>query len=122
MKATLASFYHWYLETLAKGRDPLHDDRAKIEACVSKALLRKIEKQINSPDGLDEDYFTKAQDYLNDWATNIVVSDVNTHGGVASAIVTLGVTKESKSRLLVNVVQERGSWKISKVSHPPLSG
>jgi hypothetical protein len=31
-QATLTALYHWYLEELARSRDPLHDDRAKIDA------------------------------------------------------------------------------------------
>src|SRR5215510_10050422 len=95
-QATLAEFYHWYLEALAKDRNPLGDDRAKMEQYVSKTLLQQIERHINSPEGLGEDYFTKAQDYLEDWQTNIVVSDVRIEGKAASAIVTLGATKKSK--------------------------
>ena len=115
-QATLAAFYHWYLEELAKNRDPLHDDRSKMEVYVSKGLLREIDKRANSSEGLDEDYFTRAQDYLEDWASNIVVSDVRIDGRAASAMVTLGSTKQSRQRLALNLINEGNVWKISKVS------
>jgi hypothetical protein len=57
-QASLTAFYHWYLDELAKSRDPLHDDRAKIEVYVSRGLLREIEQLSKSAEGLDEDYFS----------------------------------------------------------------
>jgi hypothetical protein len=113
---TLTAFYHWYLEELAKSRDPFHDDRAKIEVYVSKGLLREIDRRSKSSEGLDEDYFIRAQDYLEDWASNIVVSDVQTKGTTASAVVTLGSTKQSRHPLSLNLIKEGDAWKISKVS------
>jgi Protein of unknown function (DUF3828) len=115
-QATLTAFYHWYLEELAKNRDPLTNDRAKIEGYVSKGLIREIDKIIKSPDGLEEDYFISAQDYLEDWASHIVVSDLQIKGKTASAIVTLGATKESTWRLALNLINEGDGWKISKVN------
>jgi hypothetical protein len=102
-QATLTAFYHWYLEELANSRDPFHDDRAKIEVYVSNGLLREIDRRSKSSEGLDEDYFIRAQDYLEDWASNIVVSDVQIKGRTASAIVTLGSTKQSRHPLSLNL-------------------
>jgi hypothetical protein len=115
-QATLTAFYHWYLEALADSRDPLHDDRAKIEGYVSKGLLRGIDRRSKSAEGLDEDYFIRAQDYLEDWASNIAVSDVQIKDGTASAKVTLGATKQSRYPLAVNLIKEGDAWKTSKVS------
>jgi hypothetical protein len=115
LQATLTGFYHWYLEALAKSRDPLHDDRAKIEVYVSKGLLREIDRLSKSAEGLDEDYFIRAQDYLEDWANNIVVSDVQIKDRTASATVTLGATKESRHPLALNLIKEGDAWKITKV-------
>jgi hypothetical protein len=114
------AFYRWYLTELANHRDPLSQDRGKIESYVTKTLLQEIDRRINSPDGLDEDYFIRAQDYLDDWMKEIVVSDVRIQGQNASEIVTLGATKESRHRLALKLVNEGGSWKISKVGSPPV--
>jgi hypothetical protein len=70
----VVEFYRWYLGELAKDRNPLQDDHAKIETYVSKALVQELDRHIDSEEGLDEDYFTRAQDYLEDWASNIAVS------------------------------------------------
>jgi hypothetical protein len=115
-QATLTSFYRWYLQEFAKSRDPLHDDPAKIEGYVSKKLLREIDRLNKSSEGLDADYFIRAQDYLEDWASNIVVSDVQIKDRTASATVTLGATKESRYPLKLNLSKEGDVWKIAKVS------
>jgi hypothetical protein len=117
-QATLTAFYHWYLQAIAKDRNPVQDDRAKI----SDPVIRDIDRRLNSPQGLDEDYFTQAQDYLDDWLTNIVVSDVKTDGKAATAVVTLGRTKDSRHRLAVTLIDEEGNWKISGVSRPTAAG
>jgi Protein of unknown function (DUF3828) len=117
-QTTLVAFYHWYLDAFARQGNPLEDDRARMESYVTKGLLQEIDKRIQSPDGLDEDYFIRAQDYFNDWATDIVVSDVRINRGTASALVTLGRTRESRHRLKVTLVKEGRIWKISGVSQP----
>lgn len=114
-KAVLTEFYHWYLGSVAQHHDPLSDKPAQVGQYVSKKLLQQIEQLSNSPEGLDEDYFMKSQDILEDWPTNIVVSEVRMKDKSASAIVTLGATKDSKHALRLNLILEGTSWKISKV-------
>ena len=114
-QAVLAEFYHWYVESLNQRHDPLSDERAKIGLYVSQKLLQQIDKISNSPDGMDEDYFTKSQDILEDWPTRIAVTEVHMKDSSASAVVTLGATKDSIHRLRLNLVREGTSWKISKV-------
>jgi hypothetical protein len=116
-QATLMAFYHWYLQEMAKNRDPLTDDRSKLEEYASKALVQEVALLRKSSD-VGEDYFIRAQDEPEDWASHIVVTDVQIHGTIASAIVTLGATKESRHRLALKLIKEAGSWKISKVSEP----
>jgi hypothetical protein len=111
----LRTFYHWYLEELTNDRNPMHDDRNTMETYVSKALLAEIRRRSEGPDGLDEDYFLKAQDYLEDWESNVRVSDVHVEGNSATAVVTLGATKESQHPLALNLTRDGTSWKISKV-------
>jgi hypothetical protein len=121
-QASLTAFYHWYLRALASDRNPLRDDRPKLEGYVSKGLLQEIDRRANKPEGLDEDYFIEAQDFLDDWANNIVVSNVRIDGSAASAMVTLGATKHSRQPLALNLINEGNSWKISKVSRPSVPG
>lgn len=113
--ATVSAFYGWYLHALSADHDPLHDDKAQLSTYVSTALIREIERQINSPNGLDADYFIQSQDYLDDWLTNISVTKTTINGDTASVVVTLGTTKESIWKLGVTLKKERNLWKIRKV-------
>lgn len=113
--ATASAFYNWYLHSLSTDRDPLRDDKIQLSAYVSKALIKEIERQINSANGLDADYFIQAQDYFDDWLTHISVTKPAINGDTASVVVTLGATKESSWKLAVALKKECGIWKIRKV-------
>jgi len=110
----ITRFYHWYLEALAKQRNPLKDDRQRMQTFVAAPLLAKIDKLIKSHK-LDADYFTQAQDSFEDWVNTIAVSDVLISATSASASVTLGKTAESRTVLTVQLVKEGAGWKISDV-------
>jgi hypothetical protein len=114
--AAVTDFYRWYLGAFAKDQVPIKTDRARMEAHVTKELLQQIDKQMKSPDGLDADYFLKAQDYMDDWSSNIALSRIRVNGDAATATLTLGATKESKHLLAVRLVHENDTWKISRVS------
>lgn len=107
-----SSFYHWYLHTLANNQEPLRD-RATLQRYLSSSLLDQVE---HAPKDADQDYFMKAQDYLDDWVSHIAVSDVKIDGGTASVIVTLGNTNQSKRRLVLRLVNENGAWNIVTVN------
>jgi hypothetical protein len=112
-QAVLTAFYHWYVVEVSKSRDPFNDDRRKMEVYVSKKLLREIDRLSKTPDGLEWDYFLRAQDVPEDMVSNIAVTDVRIHGSNASAVVTLGI--KEKDRLGLSLSQEADGWKISKV-------
>ncbi|MEO6804161.1 MAG: DUF3828 domain-containing protein [Granulicella sp.] len=109
------SFYGWYLQQIAADHHPLTDKDPRLRKYVSAALLREIRRQMASPDGLDADYFIKAQDYRNEWLGKITTSETHVRGGIATTTVTLGDTLESRHRLTVRLVREAGVWKIRKV-------
>nr|WP_294501562.1 DUF3828 domain-containing protein [uncultured Rhodopila sp.] len=111
----MTGFYRWYLEALAGNRNPILDDRAALAAYVSKPLLAEIDRRVNSAEGFDEDYFTRAQDYFDDWKGHIAVSNLRTRGEAASATVTFGSTKQSRHRLAINLICEGKAWKIAGV-------
>jgi hypothetical protein len=115
----VTDFYRWYLGAFAKDQVPIKTDRARMEAHVTKELLQQIDKKMKSPDGLDADYFLKAQDYMDDWSSNIALSRIRVNGDAATATLTLGATKESKHLLALRLVHEGDTWKISRVSRVP---
>lgn len=110
-----ATFYKWYLHSLSKDQEPLLDKKPCLAAYVSKVLINEIEKEMQSEEGLDQDYFIKAQDYLDDWEGNISTQMLPIKNNTDEVIVTLGASKESSQRLSVTLLREGNTWKIRKV-------
>src|SRR5437016_9640182 len=71
----IRNFYRWYVTNLVANRDPMKQ-RKEIRRYATERLLKKIDKMVKGPDGLDGDYFTDAQDFDPLWAKNISISDV----------------------------------------------
>lgn len=110
-----AKFYKWYLHALSTDEEPLINDKACLANYVSKALMSELEARMQSEEGLDADYFIKAQDYLDDWEENISTQIQPVKGSMKEVVVTLGATQESLHRLSVTLVREGNDWKIRKI-------
>jgi hypothetical protein len=109
------NFYVWYLKELSKNRDPLSDSAATMRTYVSSRTLAKIRRMINSPDGMEADYFLQTQDYMEEWLPP-PKSQIKKIGNTNSElVVTLGENTENKYQLSVTMLKEEGRWKISKV-------
>ena len=109
------AFYRWYLSELSKDQDPLAEN-GMMDRYVSKALIREIHKQANSPDGLGQDYFIEAQDILEDWPNHVAVTDGKVDGETATVRVVLGTTGSTKHGLKVSLVKLGKCWKIRTVT------
>ena len=107
-RGTVASFYEAYLQALAQNRDPFTQDRAFVKRYVAASLIEEIDQQIKSPDGLEADYFTQAQDFLDEWKGHISVAEAAgaVKPGVAVTVVTLGTKATSEYRLKVTLKKE----------------
>lgn len=112
---TATTFYQWYLNEIANDREPISDRPPYYDRHVAKALSGDLTKAMTSEDGIDEDYFLKAQDYLDKWVSTVNAAIVGTHSDSAEVLVTLGKSKASLQRLRVSMVVENGAWKIRKV-------
>ena len=115
---TLRSFYKWYLHTVVTNHPP-----TRTSAKVSAASSARLRSWFRSRTGRewDADYFIDAQDYDDDWATNIAVSKANISGNRADVTVTLGPTKSAANaigqrELKIKMVKESGGWKIDRVN------
>lgn len=108
-------FYGWYLDTLAADEDPLTDHREKLSFYVAKSLITDIERQINSADGISEDYFLKSQDYLVEWQSTRRASTPIRIGSTRVVEIALGSTTKGKHILELSMVRESGVWKIRQV-------
>jgi hypothetical protein len=112
---TIRGFYHWYVTELIAGRDPMAN-RAELKHFATARLLNEIGKMKRGPEGLDGDYFVAAQDFDNQWAKKISVSNVQINDKNATAEVMLkGATADMNRRLKVNLALEAGTWKVDKV-------
>lgn len=112
--ATLHSFYHWYVTELIVNHEPLKN-RAAMQRFVTKRLLREIDKAVQSPEGLEADYFLDAQDFDNQWADNISISKVKVSGDKATAEVLLTGQETMRRQLSVTLIKEGSLWKVDKV-------
>lgn len=110
------AFYKWYVHELRQNRDPFTQDEATLKQYVAAELIAKIKRQMSSPDGLDADYFTKAQDYFDDWETNVSASKALIRRTTATTTVTLGGKADSRHKLRVTLWKEKDGWRISRVA------
>lgn len=115
----VAEFYKWYLNELVQNHDPLSRNKQSLTPYVSASLLRELTRMMQSPDGLEADYFLQAQDYLDDWPSHIATSNTRVQSGIATTVVTLGENPAAPYRLSVTLQQESGVWKIRRVKRIP---
>ena len=109
---SIRSFYSWYVTALVANRDP---KRAEMKRFATDRLLNEIDKMKKGPDGLNGDYFLDAQDFDEQWAKKISISNVKIEGAKASAHVLLDGPEGMRKKLVVQLINDAGSWKIDKV-------
>ena len=110
----IRSFYKWYVTALIANRDPMKQ-RAEMKRFATDRLLKEIDKVKKGPEGLNSDYFLDAQDFDEQWAKKISVSNVKMEGAKASAHVLLDGPEGMRKKLVVQLVNDAGAWKIDKV-------
>ena len=111
---SIRSFYKWYVTALLANRDPMKQ-RTEMKRFATDRLLKEIDKMKKGPDGLNGDYFLDAQDFDEQWAKKISVSNVKMEGAKAGAHVLLDGPEGMRKKLAVQLVNEGGAWKIDKV-------
>lgn len=111
----VATFYRWYIHSLNQNYDPLVKGRAMLKKFVAAGLIDEIEDQLKRPGGLSADYFLQAQDWFDNWESNISVTKAVIKKQVATSIVTLGAKNDSRHKLIISLTQESGTWKIRRV-------
>lgn len=115
--AVARDFYAWYLSELKGNRDPLDDERPSLERYVAPSLVAEIVQMMESPDGMEEDYFIKAQDYLDGWLGHVTATRADLVGDNATTVVTLGKARSDLWRLRVMLIKNpQGEWRIRRVA------
>ncbi|WAH58500.1 YbjP/YqhG family protein [Pseudomonas silvicola] len=116
---TTQAFYAWYLKRLNDDKVPLNDNPQQMQQYVADSLIKAIDKQAKSEDGLDEDYFIKSQDIDDSWLTHIQVTETATKGATAQENVVLGTTQDNSQVLNVTLGKDKDAWKITAVEVVP---
>jgi hypothetical protein len=109
-----AQFYRWYMQSLAINQDPLRQSPVQMSAFVSKGLISDLKRRMNRK-GLHADYFIQAQEFMDDWTTDIQVVKPKIEGNMATVVLVLGATDETRRRLALTLTMEGGDWKICTV-------
>jgi hypothetical protein len=107
-------FYRWYMQSLAINQDPLKQSPVQMSAYVEKGLMKDLKRRM-SRKGLHADYFIQAQEFMEDWATDIKAVRPVIQGNKASVVVLLGATPDTRRILALTMVREEGDWKIAMV-------
>jgi hypothetical protein len=107
-------FYRWYMQSLTVNQDPLKQSPVQMSAYVEKGLMTDLKRRM-SRKGLHADYFIQAQQYREDWATHIRAVRPTVQGNIASVVVLLGATADTRRILALTMSREDGDWKISMV-------
>ena len=111
------NFYNWYLAQLVANKDPFRDDKAGLKRYVSERLLTEIQRKIDSPDGLDDDYFIQTQDYMDDWVNHITAVPTRTLARLSVVSLVLGADSTQPWHLTVTMQLQADGWKVYKVRH-----
>lgn len=113
--AVTVEFYRWYVKTIESTRDPMTDFPTVLSGYVSKSLISEVRAAMANEGGLEADYFIQAQDYSDDWSTNVRVIKSKIHGDTATLELELGASADTRQRLAVMLIREHRTWKIRLV-------
>lgn len=107
-------FYRWYLQSLTISQDPLRHSPVQMSAYVDKRLMSELKRRMGRK-GLHADYFIQAQEFLDDWTTDVKAVRPTIQGNLASVVVILGATPDTKRMLALTLTRADGDWKICMV-------
>ncbi|QBH97661.1 DUF3828 domain-containing protein [Limnobaculum zhutongyuii] len=109
------AFYHWYMTNIERLPSAEPEDKKTFEQYISQETLNLLNKINNSEDPLDADYYLSAQDYGDNWASEIEVLRESIDGNSAEVDIHLGKTNDMEQTLYISLRLEHGAWKIYRV-------
>lgn len=107
-------FYRWYMDAIFTTNDPLVQAPQHMAEFVSAGLITDLKKR-GRRKGLRADYFIQAQDFREDWASDIKVAKPRIVGKWATVLVTLGASERTRRNLILTMALEGSEWKIRMV-------
>jgi len=114
-ESAVRSFYKWYLEVLKQQINPLKECRPELSRFVTSALMEKLIKEMEGPEGIRVDYFLNAQDYDDDWGNQVNATTKIKEGGQVVLDVILSGKQIPNHRLEISLIREGRDWKIDSV-------
>lgn len=115
-KEVTASFYNWYVDEYLADHTPVEDNAPDLMRYVSEKAIAKITGIMQSPNGLEADYFLKTQDIGQSWKGNITVIEQSLTETTALEKVTVGLDYLDRTEVQVALEKEVGGWHIVSVT------
>ncbi|EPS2710086.1 DUF3828 domain-containing protein [Cronobacter turicensis] len=113
------NFNRWYISGFQNAHQDLLDSK-EIRHYVTKTTLEKLRRaRTNENEFYDADFFIKAQDILPDWASHIVVRDVEYDPVCTQVYVSFG--QNPVHGVIDCMVKEAGIWKVQSVARVPVA-
>lgn len=114
-ESAVRNFYKWYLEALKQQINPLKECRPELSSFVTSALMKKLIKEMEGPEGIRADYFLNAQDYDDDWGNQVNATTKIKEGDQVVLDVILSGKQIPNHRLEISLIREGRDWKIDSV-------
>lgn len=115
-KDVTTSFYKWYVDEYLADHTPVEDNAPDLMRYVSEKAIAKITNIMQSPKGLEADYFLKTQDSGASWKGSITVVEQSLTEKTALEKVTLGLDYLDRTEVQVALEKEMDGWHIVSVT------
>lgn len=115
-KEVTTSFYKWYVDEYLADHTPVEDNAPDLMRYVSEKAITKITDIMQSPDGLEADYFLKTQENGESWKGNITVVEQSLTETTALEKVTVGLDYLDRTEVQVALEKEMDGWHIVSVT------
>lgn len=111
----VTAFYQWYMTNIERLPSADPEDQKTFEKYISQETLNLLNKINNSEDPLDADYYLSAQDYGDDWGSEIEVLRESINGTNAEVDIRLGKANDFQQTLYISLRLEHNIWKIHRI-------
>jgi hypothetical protein len=113
-QTTIKNFYLWYVGQIAKNKFPLAEQPTKMKQFITVRCYNE-NKRAYDRNEFDADYFIAAQDFDEQWATNLKISNLKITGSKATANVAFFGKNNFNHKLKLKLLKEKSGWKIDVI-------
>lgn len=109
-------FYIWYLKAYYADDFPLTSKPAKLKQFISSRFYKEAKRDYDKGE-FDADPFIMGQDADTGWVNNInILKATKTKSSASVTVFFKGSTKSWNHKLKVDLILEKASWKIDKIT------